>query len=75
MSRANAADQRRNADANLLFGGLAWQMDFITREQLIAGMHAWVHVASLASATCFAASTSPGNAPPADGLSRCPAVA
>lgn len=30
------------ADRNLLFGILALQLDFITREQLIAGMHAWV---------------------------------
>ena len=29
-------------DRNLLFGILALQMDFITREQLIAGMQAWV---------------------------------
>src|SRR5438874_11881436 len=31
-----------SADSNLLFGILALQMDFITREQLIAGMQAWV---------------------------------
>jgi serine/threonine-protein kinase len=31
-----------HADRNLLFGVLAMQMDFITREQLIAGMQAWV---------------------------------
>jgi serine/threonine-protein kinase len=30
------------ADRNLLFGVLAMQMDFITREQLIAAMQAWV---------------------------------
>jgi hypothetical protein len=30
------------ADRNLLFGNLALQMDFITRDQLVAGMHAWV---------------------------------
>ena len=30
------------ADRNLLFGVLALQMDFITREQLIAAMQAWV---------------------------------
>ncbi len=30
------------ADRNLLFGILAMQMDFITREQLIAAMQAWV---------------------------------
>jgi eukaryotic-like serine/threonine-protein kinase len=31
-----------DADRNLLFGILALQMDFITREGLIAGMNAWV---------------------------------
>jgi len=30
------------ADRNLLFGILALQMDFITRDQLVAGMNAWV---------------------------------
>src|SRR6185369_3392067 len=30
------------ADRNLLFGILALQMDFVTREQLIGGMQAWV---------------------------------
>jgi WD40 repeat protein len=30
------------ADRNLLFGILALQMDFIRRDDLIAGMHAWV---------------------------------
>ena len=30
------------SDRNLLFGVLALQMDFITREALIAAMHAWV---------------------------------
>jgi eukaryotic-like serine/threonine-protein kinase len=30
------------ADRNLLFGIFALQMDFITRDQLIAGMNAWV---------------------------------
>src|SRR5947209_5197422 len=30
------------ADRNLLFGILAMQMDFITREQLISAMQAWV---------------------------------
>src|SRR5437870_1645525 len=30
------------ADRNLLFGVLALQMDFISREQLIAAMQAWV---------------------------------
>lgn len=33
----------RYADANLLFGVLALQMDFIGRDQLIGGMQAWVH--------------------------------
>ncbi|MGI8981928.1 MAG: serine/threonine-protein kinase [Pirellulaceae bacterium] len=31
-----------SSDRNLLFGILALQMDFITREQLLAGMQAWV---------------------------------
>jgi len=31
-----------SADRNLLFGILALQMDFISREQLISAMHAWV---------------------------------
>ncbi|HKB06620.1 MAG TPA: serine/threonine-protein kinase, partial [Gemmataceae bacterium] len=31
-----------HADRNLLFGILAVQMDFITRDQLLAGMNAWV---------------------------------
>ena len=30
-----------SADRNLLFGILALQMDFISRDQLIAGMQAW----------------------------------
>src|SRR6516225_9734471 len=30
------------ADRNLLFGIVALQMDFIDRDQLVAGMHAWV---------------------------------
>jgi serine/threonine-protein kinase len=33
---------RPSADRNLLFGILALQMDFISREALIAAMHAWV---------------------------------
>src|SRR5947209_6143919 len=32
----------RDADRNLLFGILALQMDFITRDALVAGMNAWV---------------------------------
>ena len=31
------------ADLNLLFGILALQMDFLTRDQLIAAMNVWVH--------------------------------
>jgi hypothetical protein len=31
-----------SADRNLLFGILALQMDFLTRDALIAAMHAWV---------------------------------
>jgi hypothetical protein len=31
-----------SADRNLLFGILALQMDFVTRDQLVAGMNAWV---------------------------------
>jgi formylglycine-generating enzyme required for sulfatase activity/tRNA A-37 threonylcarbamoyl transferase component Bud32 len=30
------------ADRNLLFGVLALQMDFVSKDQLVAGMHAWV---------------------------------
>src|SRR5437016_10843385 len=33
---------RPSADRNLLFGILALQMDFISREALIQAMHAWV---------------------------------
>src|SRR4051812_9918904 len=32
----------RSTDHNLLFGILALQMDFISRDALIAGMNAWV---------------------------------
>jgi hypothetical protein len=32
----------RSADRNLLFGILALQMDFISRDALIAAIHAWV---------------------------------
>jgi hypothetical protein len=31
-----------DADRNLLFGILALQMDFVTRDELIAAMNAWV---------------------------------
>jgi WD40 repeat protein/serine/threonine protein kinase len=34
--------RRPSADRNLLFGILALQMDFISRDALIAAMHAWV---------------------------------
>ena len=37
------------ADRNLLFGILALQMDFISRDQLIEALHAWV----LAKSICF----------------------
>ena len=30
------------ADRNLLFGILALQMDFVSRDALVAAMHAWV---------------------------------
>ncbi len=33
---------RDASDRNLLFGNLAVQMDFISRDQLVAAMHAWV---------------------------------
>ena len=33
---------RPAADRNLLFGILALQMDFISRDALVAAMHAWV---------------------------------
>src|SRR5262245_40026433 len=32
----------QSADRNLLFGIVALQMDFINRDQLVAGMNAWV---------------------------------
>lgn len=31
-----------HVDRNLLFGILALQMEFVSRDQLIAAMHAWV---------------------------------
>src|SRR5262245_62167240 len=31
-----------NSDRNLLFGVLALRMDFLSRDALIAGLHAWV---------------------------------
>src|ERR1700676_4970745 len=39
---SNPRPVRPSADRNLLFGILALQMDFISRDALIAGMHAWV---------------------------------
>jgi hypothetical protein len=33
---------RRDSDRNLLFGILALQMDFITRDAFVAAMNAWV---------------------------------
>ena len=33
---------KSEADRNLLFGILALQMDFITRDELVTAMHAWV---------------------------------
>src|SRR6185295_17219257 len=41
MPRKDHDMSQPNADRNLLFGVLALQMDFITREQLIAAMQAW----------------------------------
>lgn len=34
--------ERNMADRNLLFGILALQMDFISRDELVAAMQAWV---------------------------------
>jgi serine/threonine-protein kinase len=39
---SNPAPNGSAADHNLLFGILAVQMDFVSRDQLIAAMHAWV---------------------------------
>src|SRR5205807_9659386 len=38
----NSTPQRPNADRNLFFGILALQLDFITRDALVAAMNAWV---------------------------------
>src|SRR5262245_43089923 len=38
----DAMPARPSADRNLLFGILALQMDFISRDALIRAMHAWV---------------------------------
>ncbi len=40
--RPGALKPPETSDRNLLFGILALQMDFITRDSLIAAMHAWV---------------------------------
>src|SRR3954452_14133007 len=37
-----SAASQPSHDRNLLFGMLALQLDFITRDQLIDAMHAWV---------------------------------
>src|SRR5262249_22061160 len=39
---SDATPSRPSADRHLLFGILALQMDFITRDALIAAMNAWV---------------------------------
>jgi hypothetical protein len=39
---SDATPSRPSADRNLLFGILALQLDFISRDSLIAAMHAWV---------------------------------
>ncbi len=38
----NRSDSNQNSDRNLLFGVFALQMDFLTRDQLVEGMQAWV---------------------------------
>lgn len=42
ISHFGAITMPVSADRNLLFGILALQMDFITRDQLVAALHAWV---------------------------------
>jgi serine/threonine protein kinase len=42
LAGGSAGRAKFHADRNLLFGILALQMDFITRDALIAGMNAWV---------------------------------
>ena len=39
---SDVTPSRPSADRNLLFGILALQMDFISRDALIAAMNAWV---------------------------------
>src|SRR4051794_14415455 len=41
-AHARSPMSRPDSDRNLLFGILALQMDFITRDALVAGMNAWV---------------------------------
>jgi WD40 repeat protein/serine/threonine protein kinase len=42
LTMSDATPSQPIADRNLLFGILALQMDFISRDALIAAMHAWV---------------------------------
>src|ERR1700726_3382534 len=42
VSAGGTSMSQEHADRNLLFGILALQMDFITRDQLVAAMQAWV---------------------------------
>src|SRR5262245_43923798 len=42
VPRMNTRPAGSIADRNLLFGIFALQMDFVTRDQLIAGLNAWV---------------------------------
>src|SRR5262249_13949166 len=46
MNRSPSPDEERAmsavADPNLLYGILAFQMDFVSQEELIDGLHAWV---------------------------------
>ncbi len=41
-SRWSRAARHPSADENLLFGILALQLDFISRDQLVEAMNAWV---------------------------------
>src|SRR5687767_4102642 len=42
LTRRAGYSMLQSTDRNLLFGILALQVDFISREQLIAGMQAWL---------------------------------
>jgi hypothetical protein len=42
LGAAGMPDHARSVDRNLLFGIIALQMDFITRDQLIAAMNEWI---------------------------------